>query len=79
MTPLSIQLYRDPFQNIDLQATPATGVGFHILDQGDLKWDLEPTIGYRYTRFDSVEPGEDERVTTYGNCSGFLTRRSARW
>ena len=65
MTPLSIQLYKDPFQNIRLQATPAAGVGFHILDQGDLKWDVEPAIGYRYTKYDSVEPDEDNTSTTF--------------
>jgi putative salt-induced outer membrane protein YdiY len=64
MTPLSLQLYRDPFQNIDLQATPATGVGFHVIDRGDMTWDLEPAIGYRYTKFESVEAGEDKRTTT---------------
>lgn len=65
MTPLSLQLYKDPFQNIRLQATPATGVGFHILDQGDLKWDVEPAIGYRYTKYDSVEADEDKTSTTF--------------
>jgi hypothetical protein len=65
MTPLSVEFYKDPFQNIRLQSTPATGVGFHILDQGDLKWDVEPAIGYRYTRYDSVEADEDRTSTTF--------------
>ena len=69
LTPISLTAYRDPFQNIDLQATPATGAGYHIFNRGDLTWDVSAGIGYQHTRFVSVEEGED---TTNGTAALLL-------
>jgi len=69
LTPLSFTAYRDPFQNIDLQATPAVGVGYHIFNRGDLTWDVDGGLGYQFTRFVSVEEGED---TTNGTAALLL-------
>jgi hypothetical protein len=63
LTPLGLEGYRDPFQNIDHQLTPFTGLGYIILDEHGFDWEIEGLVGYRYTVFDSVEVGEDRTDT----------------
>ena len=60
VTPLSIILYHDSFQNIDIQITPAAGGGYHALKKKKAEIDLELAAGYRFTRFISVEEGADQ-------------------
>jgi putative salt-induced outer membrane protein YdiY len=60
VTPLGFELYRDTFQNLELRASPYTGLGYTLIDAGPLEWDVNVGLGYRYTRYDSVEPGEDD-------------------
>ncbi len=57
-------MYRDPFQNIALQANPGAGVGYHAIDQPITKLDLSIIGGWRYTEFDSVTAGGDEDDST---------------
>ena len=46
---LTGQLLYDKFQNIRLRATPATGVGFHLITTYVVNWDLEfAPLGYQY-------------------------------
>lgn len=58
VTPLALELFRDPFQNIDLRVLPAAGVGYALTDTNSLEWDVFGGLGYRYTRFSST--GADE-------------------
>jgi putative salt-induced outer membrane protein YdiY len=60
ITPLSVILYHDKFTNIDIQVTPAAGVGYHAVKRKKAEIDLELAGGYQYTRFSSVEEGADE-------------------
>ena len=60
ITPLSVIAYHDKFQNIDIQVTPAAGVGYHALKKKKAEMDLELAGGYQYTRFISVEEGADQ-------------------
>jgi hypothetical protein len=46
---LTGQLLYDKFQNIRLRATPAAGVGFHLITTYVVNWDLEfAPAGYQY-------------------------------
>ena len=46
---LTGQLLYDKFQNIRLRATPAAGVGFHLITTYVVNWDLEfAPLGYQY-------------------------------
>jgi hypothetical protein len=46
---LTGQLLYDKFQNVRLRATPATGVGFHLITTYVVNWDLEfAPLGYQY-------------------------------
>lgn len=64
VTPLSIGLYQDRFQNIALRVTPAAGVGYEILDDGKMTWNVLASVGYQYTRFESVVPGQEDTDKT---------------
>lgn len=59
LTPLGLEVFHDPFQNIDLRATPYTGLGYDFVDGSQLEVSGTFGLGYRWTRFDSVAPGED--------------------
>lgn len=58
VTPLGVEAFRDPFQNVALRLTPFTGVGYALVQQSGLEWDARLALGWRFTRFDSVEAGE---------------------
>jgi len=60
VTPLALDLYRDTFQNIDLQVVPYTGIGYTVADRNKLEWDVNLGFGFRYTRFESVGAGEEQ-------------------
>lgn len=59
LTPIGLELYSDRFQNIDLRATPFTGLGYVFVDHSQVEWSGSAGLGYRWTRYDSVAPGED--------------------
>jgi putative salt-induced outer membrane protein YdiY len=64
LTPAYLELYRDPFQNTSLRVMPAVSVGYHLFDTSRVMWDISLGAGYRWTQFDSVEPGEDDADST---------------
>jgi putative salt-induced outer membrane protein YdiY len=64
VTPLTIDYYRNLFTNIDHQLTPAAQVGYHLVDDSKVNWDVEAGLGYRYTKFASVEEDEDSSEGT---------------
>ena len=64
LTPLALELYRDPFQNTKLRTMPSASVGYHLFDTGKVMWDLSLGLGYRATTFYSVAPGEPDSDTT---------------
>ena len=55
--PASAQFLNDRFQNLQLRATPATGVGVHLFDTKKYDWDLGGALGYQYTQFLSTAAG----------------------
>jgi hypothetical protein len=64
ISPLVFDAYRDPIKNIDYRLTPGAGVGYYIFDRGDLEWNVDGLLGYSYTRYDSVQAGEDKSDDT---------------
>jgi len=61
VTPLGFELFRDDFQNIELRASPYTGLGYTVVDRGRIEWDVSTAVGYRMTRYASVEAGADSQ------------------
>jgi len=60
ITPLSVIVYHDKFQNINVQLTPSAGGGYHALKKKKATCDLELAGGYQYTKYISVEAGTDQ-------------------
>jgi putative salt-induced outer membrane protein YdiY len=61
-TPLFLEYYRDPFQNIDQRVTAGIGLGYTIFDTGKFEWNVNGGPGYVSTTYVSVQPGEDIQV-----------------
>jgi hypothetical protein len=59
VTPISIELYSDRFQNTDLRGTLAVGFGYDVL-QSAVDWYLQLRGGYVRTNYRSVESGQDD-------------------
>ena len=58
------QYFRDPFQNIQHQATLETGLGYEFLDTERTEWFFTGGLGVNYLRNDSVEIGQDSSNTS---------------
>lgn len=57
--PVFMEYYRDRFQNIDYRTTLGAGAGYQIIDTSKTEWDITPGLAYQYTRYVSVEEGEN--------------------
>ena len=58
------EYFRDPFQNIESRYTLGSGLGYHIINTAKTEWDLTVGLAYQKTHFNSVESGEDPKVST---------------
>ena len=58
LRPVTGEYYRDPFQNLAHRLTAGTGIGYQVLDTPKTTWEVSTGPGYRYIRYDEVEPGE---------------------
>ena len=63
-TPLYGEYYKDPFANIDKRVTVGAGLGYSIIKSGRIEWEVACGPGYQETRFESVESGDDSKVST---------------
>jgi len=62
--PVQAEYYRDQLANTAHRATLGVGVGYYIFDRDTLEWKVAAGPGYQYTQFETVGPGEDDRVST---------------
>jgi hypothetical protein len=53
-----VELFRDPFVNIDLRATPGVGVGYDVYENKWLTWEVGAGAAYQYTEFSTVQAGD---------------------
>ena len=63
MRAFALDLFRDPFQNIALRATPSVGAGYDLLESGKMDWDITGGVGYQYEMSDSTAAGDDSERT----------------
>lgn len=61
-TPVSLEYYRDPFQNIDYRDTLGIGVGYTLIDNSWLEWDVNGGPAYVVIKYLSVAAGEEQKV-----------------
>jgi len=59
VTPATVNLLSDEFQNIDVRFTLGAGVGYVIMRDGDVTWTVGVGVGYLSTGYVSVEPGQE--------------------
>jgi putative salt-induced outer membrane protein YdiY len=62
--PLLSEYFRDPFQNISYRLTLGAGAGYSLIDTPKTDWGISAGPGFRYTKFENVEPGESENDWT---------------
>jgi hypothetical protein len=62
LRPVFGEYFRDPFQNISARIWLGTGVGWQIIDNSETSWEVFTGPAYQRTRFQDVEPGEDDSV-----------------
>jgi len=56
--PAYVEYYRDPFQNIARRLTAGFGAGYTIVDTDEVEWEVVGGPAGQYTRFESVEAGQ---------------------
>jgi hypothetical protein len=61
-TPISLEYYRDPFQNIDYRDTLGIGIGYTLIDNGWLEWDVNGGPAYLVIKYISVPDNEDRKI-----------------
>jgi putative salt-induced outer membrane protein YdiY len=60
----TIEYFRDQFQNTDSRITVSTEIGYLLFDDSSFTWEISGGPGYQKTKFESVEPGEDDNEKT---------------
>lgn len=63
-TPIFGEYYRDPFQNIDSRYTVGVGLGYTIIDDGKVEWNVGSGPAYLRINYLSVQPGEDDSISS---------------
>jgi putative salt-induced outer membrane protein YdiY len=58
----SLELQIDQVENLKLRAVLGSGLGYHLIDTELTTWDLTLSPAIEYIEYDSVEPGEDDKV-----------------
>ncbi|MGF1697268.1 DUF481 domain-containing protein [Vibrio lamellibrachiae] len=56
--PIKATVNSDKFQNIDYRINASMQLGYFIITQSDLEWDVSLGPGFQYTQFDTVLEGE---------------------
>lgn len=64
LRPVFGEYYRDSFQNIEHRATVGIGVGYTLIRNSRTDWDVFGGPAFQYTRFVSVEVGENLEEST---------------
>lgn len=70
LRPIFGDYYMDPFKNVGQQVTIGPGIGYHIIDTSGTEWDVSGGPAYRWTRFDSVENGQNQDESTLALMAG---------
>jgi putative salt-induced outer membrane protein YdiY len=65
VTPVSVEAFKDRFQNIEIRVTPSAGLGYSLFQRKKFEWELELGGGAQYTRFTST-PASGEREIVGG-------------
>lgn len=53
--PLDLTLYRDPLQNVNSRVNLGMGIGYHFIDDGDQKLEMNLGPSYLYSKYEYTE------------------------
>ena len=59
LRPIDFSITRDEFQNLDYQVTESVSIGYFFIANSQTEWDVSLGPGYTYTKYLTVEEGED--------------------
>jgi len=63
--PVTLEYFRDPFQNIEHRYTLSAQLGYTIVDTPKTEWDVTIGPGYQLIEYGTVQEGEDEARETF--------------
>ena len=64
VSPIFFEWFKDPFQNINHRETYSAGVGYELVNNKKVEWDVNGGPGYQRTTYDSVELGTENPEST---------------
>mgnify|MGYP000846199722 CR=1 FL=1 len=64
LRPIDSSLTTDEFQNLDYQFKESISVGYFFIANSEVEWDVYLGPGFTYTRYLTVEEGEDTSVNS---------------
>jgi putative salt-induced outer membrane protein YdiY len=64
VSPIFFEWFKDPFQNINHRETYSAGVGYELVKNKRVEWDVNGGPGYQRTTYDSVEAGTENPEST---------------
>jgi hypothetical protein len=64
LSPVQLEYFRDPFQNIAHRSTIGAGAGYQMVDTPEIDWEVSVGLAYQNTRFDDVPEGQPESAST---------------
>ena len=64
LTPLTVEFFRDPFQNIESRKNAGVAIGYTIINTNETEWDISGGPAYQETKFVSVQAGEPIKTDT---------------
>lgn len=62
LTAPGLDVFRDPFQNIDVRVTPYAALGYQVVDTADHTWSVSAGPAFQYVKYESEteEHGSEE-------------------
>lgn len=64
--PILADLYQAPLKNIQLQSQLASQVGYIVLEEKDIEWELAVGPSWQQTHFTEVNPGSPSKESSFG-------------
>jgi len=63
--PVQIEWFRDQLANLANQTTAGSAAGYYIFDRAGLEWNISAGPSYRYVKYESVEPGQEQTTNSF--------------
>jgi hypothetical protein len=64
LSPVMVEYFRDPFQNVAHRYTVGAGGGYQIVDTSKIDWEVSVGLAYQESRFDDVPEGDPTSAAT---------------